>query len=66
LPRRSHDLRYTLKDRKTGEVFFVVVVTLILKEDVERAEAEAKSESHKESDVGKKEEKSNNDDDDVD
>lgn len=45
MDRRSHDLRYTLKDRSTGEVFFVVVFTLIPKEDVEKEkEGESKEE----------------------
>jgi len=34
--RRSHDLRYTLKNRSTGDVFFVVVFTLVPKEDAEK------------------------------
>ena len=40
LTRRYHDLRYVLKNKKTNEVFFVVVFTLVLKEDVEKEEAE--------------------------
>ena len=40
LIRRSHELRYTLKDMSTGNVFFVVVFTLLLREDVEKEEAE--------------------------
>lgn len=43
--RRSHDLRYTLKDKSTGEVFFVVVLTLIHKDELEKEKAdEAKDE----------------------
>lgn len=33
--KRSHTLRYTLKNRGTGEVLFVVLFTLYLKEDVD-------------------------------
>lgn len=33
--KRSHTLRYVLKNRKTGEVLFAVVFTLYLKEDVD-------------------------------
>jgi len=33
-------LRYVLKDKETGHVFFVVVFTLVMKEDVEKQEAE--------------------------
>lgn len=33
--KRSHTLRYVLKNRKTGEVLFVVLFTLYLKEDVD-------------------------------
>lgn len=33
--KRSHTLRYVLKDRKTSTVFFVVCFTLYLKEDVD-------------------------------
>lgn len=33
--KRSHSLRYTLKNRKTDEVLFCVVFTLYLKEDVD-------------------------------
>jgi hypothetical protein len=43
--RRSHELRYTLKNKETGDVYFVVVFTLLLKEDVEKEEAEAKQDS---------------------
>lgn len=46
--RRLHDLRYVLKDKETGQVFFVVVFTLILKEDVENEEAvHAQPQAHK-------------------
>ena len=38
LIRRTHDLRYVLKNKETGDVFFVVVFTLVLKEDVEKEE----------------------------
>lgn len=38
--RRTHELRYTLKDTVTGDVYFVVVFTLILREDVEKEEAQ--------------------------
>lgn len=40
LIRRTHELRYVLKDKDTGDVYFVVVFTLLLKEDVEKEEAE--------------------------
>jgi hypothetical protein len=33
--KRSHTLRYTLKNRATDEVLFVVLFTLYLKEDVD-------------------------------
>jgi len=33
--KRSHTLRYTLKNRATGKVLFVVLFTLYLKEDVD-------------------------------
>ena len=33
--KRSHSLRYTLKNRKTDTVLFVVLITLYLKEDVD-------------------------------
>ena len=33
--KRSHTLRYTLKNRKTDTVLFVVLFTLYLKEDVD-------------------------------
>lgn len=33
-PRRSHTLRYVLKNRKTGECYLAVCFTLHLKEDV--------------------------------
>jgi hypothetical protein len=33
--KRSHALRYVMKNRKTGEVLFVVLFTLYLKEDVD-------------------------------
>ena len=33
--KRSHTLRYTLKNRKTNKVLFVVLFTLYLKEDVD-------------------------------
>lgn len=33
--KRSHALRYVLKNRKTGEVLLVVLFTLYLKEDVD-------------------------------
>ncbi|PQE18003.1 f-box domain containing protein [Rutstroemia sp. NJR-2017a BVV2] len=33
--KRSHTLRYVMKNRKTGEVLFVVLFTLYLKEDVD-------------------------------
>jgi hypothetical protein len=39
LIRRNHDLRYVLKDKETDNVFFVVVFTLVFKEDVEKTEA---------------------------
>ena len=39
--RRTHDLRYVLKNKDTGDVFFVVVFTLVLREDIEKEEAEA-------------------------
>jgi len=32
--KRSHTLRYVLKNRKTGTVYLVVLFTLFLKEDV--------------------------------
>ena len=40
LIRRTHELRYVLKDKDTGDVYFVVVFTLLLKEDVEKEETE--------------------------
>ena len=43
LIRRSHELRYTLKNTETDEVYFVVVFTLLLREDVEKEEAESKA-----------------------
>ena len=54
--RRNHDLRYVLKDRETGNVFFVVLFTLVHKDDVEKEEAEAKTkmpEGHKAADESK-------------
>lgn len=33
--RRSHTLRYVLKNKETGDVIFVVCFTLFLKEDVD-------------------------------
>ena len=39
LIRRSHELRYTLKNKATDEVYFVVVFTLLLREDIEKEEA---------------------------
>ena len=39
LIRRSHDLRYVLKNQETGDVYFVVVFTMLLREDVEKEEA---------------------------
>ena len=39
--RKNHDLRYVMKDKETGNVFFVVVFTLHLKDDVEKDDAEA-------------------------
>lgn len=33
--RRSHTLRYVLKNRATGDVIFVVLFTLYLKEDID-------------------------------
>lgn len=33
--KRSHALRYVLKNRQTGKVYMVVVFTLYLKEDVD-------------------------------
>ncbi len=33
-PKRSHTLRYVLRNRSTGDVYLVVVFTLHLKEDV--------------------------------
>jgi len=41
LIRRNHDLRYVLKDSETDRVFFVVVFTVVLKEDAEKEEAAA-------------------------
>ncbi|KAG9243639.1 hypothetical protein BJ878DRAFT_423142 [Calycina marina] len=35
--KRSHTLRYTLKNRKTGKVLLVILFTLFLKEDVDEA-----------------------------
>ncbi|SZF06201.1 unnamed protein product [Blumeria hordei] len=35
IPRRSHRLRYTLKNRANNSVLFVIVFTLYLKEDVD-------------------------------
>lgn len=35
MQKRSHSLRYTLKNRKTDTVLFVVLFTLYLKEDVD-------------------------------
>ena len=40
LIRRTHELRYVLKNKETGDVYFVVVFTLLLREDVEKEEAE--------------------------
>lgn len=40
--RRHHELRYVLKNKDTGDVFFVVVFTLILEEDLEKQEADQK------------------------
>lgn len=33
-PKRSHQLRYVLRNRSTGQVYLVVLFTLYLKEDV--------------------------------
>lgn len=35
-----------LKNKETGDVFFVVVFTLVLKEDLEKEEAEQTSTDH--------------------
>ena len=35
--KRSHTLRYTLKNRATGEVLLVILFTLFLKEDVDES-----------------------------
>ena len=62
LIRRQHDLRYVLKNKETGDVFFVVVFTLVLKEDLEKEEAAQKSkgtETKPESREGKEKEESN-------
>ena len=40
LIRRSHELRYVLKNKETGDVYFVVVLTMLLREDIEKQEAE--------------------------
>lgn len=37
-------LRYTLKNKSTGEIYLAVVFTLVLREDVQRKEAETKGE----------------------
>ena len=37
---KTHELRYTLKNRKTGEVYAVVVFTLLFGEELEQAEKE--------------------------
>ena len=39
---RSRSLRYVLKNRESGDVFFVVVFTLLRLEEVEKLEAEMK------------------------
>jgi hypothetical protein len=40
---KNHDLRYVLKNRKTGEVYFVVLFTLILLEKEEQPEVQERS-----------------------
>ena len=40
LIRRTHELRYVLKNKEIGDVYFVVVFTMLLREDVEKQEAE--------------------------
>ena len=37
--RRLHEFRYVLKNKDSGDIFFVVVFTLVLKEDLEKEEA---------------------------
>ena len=68
--RRTHDLRYVLKNKDTGDVFFVVVFTLVLKEDVEKAEQEeeekAKKEKSRDSEASMQGASGPNDDDDDD
>ena len=38
MQRRSHSLRYVMKNKDTGDVLFVVVFTLVPKEEGEAAE----------------------------
>ena len=55
MQRRSHSLRYVMKNKDTGDVLFVVVFTLIPKEDVEREEAEAEAKKQNEEKAEKEE-----------
>ena len=55
--RRLHTFRYVLKNKDSGDVFFVVVFTLVLKEDLEKEEA-AERGKPEDDQAGKKEQSS--------
>ena len=57
LMRRLHAFRYVLKNKDSGDVFFVVVFTLVLKEDLEKEEAAERSNAEHDR-AGKKEQSS--------
>ncbi|MCJ1373396.1 hypothetical protein MMC20_004624 [Loxospora ochrophaea] len=46
---KTDSLRYVMKNKETGDVFFVVVFTLVQKEDVEKVEALAAKENKEKS-----------------
>lgn len=56
---KNHDLRYVLKNRETGEVYFVVLFTLVLvgteqeKEHIKEAEDGTKETKEKDGNLGK-------------
>ncbi|MCJ1471925.1 hypothetical protein MMC13_000566 [Lambiella insularis] len=63
---KEDSLRYVLKHRSTSEVFFVVVFTLVPKEDVEKEGAAVSQEGKKVENEGRKQEEYQPKDDDVD
>ena len=58
--------RYVLKNRDTGDVFFVVVFTLVPKEDTERKDAKEKTSAESKGKDGKTDDTYEPKDDDVD